>query len=67
MKFFEFKEFKLGKPGQPGSIAWILVDVPDEIDLNSPRFRVRVGGAKIPGVDGTPDPDAFGVLRHPPQ
>jgi hypothetical protein len=47
----------------PGSIAWILVRIPREIDTTSPLFRVYVSGASI-GKQGSPDPDAIGVIRH---
>ena len=43
--------------------SWILVDIPDDkINLNAEQFRIWVTGAQI--GEGTPDPDAFGVIRR---
>jgi hypothetical protein len=65
MKFFGIKEFKTaaGKPVPWAS--WVLLDVPDGIDVKSERFRLWVSGALVgsPGL-GNPDPDAFGVIIH---
>ena len=51
----------------PGEhFSWILIDVPNDIDVRSPSFSVWVSGADVhpgPGGDeGTPDPDAIGIL-----
>ena len=48
----------------PDFASWILIDVPDEIDVNADGFRLWVSGALIPGAHGDSDPDAFGVIRH---
>ncbi len=46
--------------------SWILIDVPNDIDVHSPNFSVWVSGADVhPGAggdEGTPDPEAVGVL-----
>ncbi|HKS26132.1 MAG TPA: hypothetical protein VJZ76_25300 [Thermoanaerobaculia bacterium] len=45
--------------------SWVLIDVPAEtgVDVDSKDFRLWVSGAQI-GSNRTPDPDAFGVIRH---
>lgn len=46
-------------------VAWILVDVPDGIDVNASNFKVLLTGAQIGKTgDGTPNPDAVGVIVH---
>src|SRR5262249_10582171 len=57
-------------PAAPSNevISWILINVPNDIDVHSPLFKVWVSGAKVDpnrvpvGDEGTPDPDAIGVL-----
>lgn len=43
-------------------ISWILVKLPAGIDKHSPDFSVTLSGALIPGTEGSPDPDAIGVI-----
>ena len=43
-------------------ISWILVKLPAGIDKRSPEFSVTLYGAIIPGTEGSPDPDAIGVI-----
>lgn len=43
-------------------ISWILVKLPAGIDKRSPDFSVTLSGALIPGTEGSPDPDAIGVI-----
>jgi hypothetical protein len=52
-----------GTTGGP-VISWLLIDLPDDIDVRSPDFSVWVGGtAGDVGLgEGTPDPDAIGLL-----
>ena len=47
----------------PQFASWILIDVPDEIRMDSNEFRIWVSGALV-GPNRDPDPDAFGVIRH---
>lgn len=42
-------------------VSWILIRLPDGIRTSSPNFSVWVSGALI--GEGSPDPDAIGVLR----
>ena len=51
-----------GTPATNHVISWILIDVPKEIDVNSKTFSVWASGALI--GEGTPDPDAIGILVH---
>lgn len=46
-------------------VSWLLIDVPEAtgVDVNSNDFRLWMSGAPL-GANGTPDPDAFGVIRH---
>ncbi len=46
-----------------GVISWILIDVPNDINVHDKNFSVWVSGAGL-GVEGTPDPDAIGILSH---
>lgn len=47
--------------------SWILIDVPNDIDVLSPNFSIWVSGADVhPGAggdEGTPDPEVIGVLN----
>ena len=50
-------------------VSWILIDVPTDIDVHSPNFSVWLSGAGV-GADpilgeGSPDPDAIGILSRP--
>jgi len=47
-------------------VGWILITVPPDIDVHSPKFKVWVSGADIHGPDdeGTPDADAIGLITH---
>ena len=49
------------------SAAAFLIDVPDDIDVHSPNFKVWVSGADIHGAgdEGSPDPDAIGIITSP--
>ena len=51
-----------GTPKATSVISWVLIDVPKEIDVNSPTFSVWASGALI--GEGSPDPDAIGILAH---
>jgi hypothetical protein len=48
--------------------SFLLFGLRDEIDVTDPAFRVTIRGVpKVPGSqEATPDPDAVGVLLHPP-
>jgi fermentation-respiration switch protein FrsA (DUF1100 family) len=41
-------------------ISYMLLDLPEEIDVTSPAFRLVVTG--YPSGEGEPDPDAVGIL-----
>ena len=50
--------------GNP-AMSWMLIRLPADIDtqpIDPVRFSIRVSGA-LRG-EGTPDPDAIGVIRH---
>lgn len=69
-----------GAPPDPGRplgtewhMGWILVNVPDEIDVHSARFSVWVSGAQVYeygarvsgcAYEGAPEIDALGVIVH---
>jgi hypothetical protein len=59
--YFKLEPSKIPRPTDYTS--WILIDVPDGIDVSSDNFRLWVTGA-LTGANGNPDPDAFGVIRH---
>lgn len=59
--YFKLEPSKIPRPTDYTS--WILIDVPDGIDVSSDNFRLWVTGA-LTGTNRDPDPDAFGVIRH---
>jgi hypothetical protein len=53
-------------------VSWILIDVPNDINVRSPHFSVWLSGVNPfwPYADpvmgeGAPDPDAIGILSRP--
>jgi hypothetical protein len=55
-------------PGPPQHVSWILINVPSDIDVHDPDFKVWLSAAKIYpdlpplGDEGSPDPEAVGIL-----
>ncbi len=47
-------------------VGWVLIDVPDDIDVRSPNFSVWVAGSGgLVGLgEGSPDPDAIGIIHR---
>ena len=49
-------------------ISYILFDLPPTFDISSPTLKIRVSGwADGKHGEGTPDPDAIGILACQPQ
>jgi hypothetical protein len=48
--------------GTDAVYSWILIDVPDDIDIHAPFFSVWVSGATL--GEGSPDPDAIGIINR---
>ncbi|HYI68830.1 MAG TPA: hypothetical protein VEX87_03735 [Skermanella sp.] len=50
-----------------GVMSWVLIDVPDDIDVHSPNFSIWVSGTGASPVgrgEGSPDAEAIGILVH---
>jgi hypothetical protein len=54
--------FGITTPRLDQVISYQLLDLPPDIDVDSPSFRVRVAG--FASGEGTPDPDAIGVISR---
>jgi hypothetical protein len=59
-RYREFFGITGGAPSEV--ISYQLIDLPDELDLESPLFRVRVAG--YASGEGTPDPDAIALVSR---
>lgn len=61
--------FNVQTPRSDTVMSYLLFDLPDFIDLDSPTFSITLtsgAAAGLPG-QGTPDPDAIGLLRQVPE
>lgn len=59
------------RPPTPSVLSWLLINVPDDINVHSPNFSVWFGGTGT-GLglgfgSGGPDPDAIGLIGKAPQ
>ncbi len=54
-------------PSLPDSrVSFVIFQLLTSIDATNPAFNIHVAGASIAGHQGTPDPDAIGVIRSVP-
>lgn|GEM_PF-3531353 len=47
--------------------GWILVDIPDTLKMDPAAIKFFLTGLHVTGVskfDGSPDPDAVGLIVH---
>ena len=57
----------LVQPGFTAVVSWILVDLPNDINVHHGKFSVWLSGAPgLAGSEGTPDPDSIGILSSAP-
>lgn len=56
--------FGMADPGPSYVVSWVLFKLPPEIDTTSPDFTIQIMGGHAVGLpgEGTPDPDAAGVI-----
>jgi hypothetical protein len=47
-------------------VSFVLFQLQTSIDSSNPAFTIRVAGVNLAGHEGSPDPDAIGVIRSVP-
>lgn len=47
-------------------VSFVLFQLQTSIDSSNPAFTIRVAGVSLAGHEGSPDPDAIGVIRSVP-